>query len=68
VPTHLGVGTSKDRLWPIDRMMIPCAYVVGVIRMRASGVKAQSAFYGRYFKMAYLGVCLVTFVLSRLHP
>jgi hypothetical protein len=49
-------------------LTIPCAYVVGVIGMRTSGVKAQSAFYGRYFMIAYLGVCLVTFVLSRLRP
>jgi len=47
-------------------LTIPCAYAVGVIGMRTSGVKAQSAFYGRYFMMGYLGVCLVTFVLSRL--
>ncbi|HTB16446.1 MAG TPA: hypothetical protein VK752_32990 [Bryobacteraceae bacterium] len=49
-------------------LIIPCSYVVGAIGMRTSGVKPQSAFYGRYFMMAYLGVCLVTFVLSRLHP
>ena len=49
-------------------LTIPCGYVVGAIGMRTSGVKAQSAFYGRYFMMVYLGVCLVTFVLSRLHP
>jgi len=49
-------------------LTIPCAYAVGVIGMRTSGVKARSAFYGRYFMMGYLGVCLVTFVLSRLRP
>jgi len=44
-------------------LTIPCGYVVGAIGMRTSGVKAQSAFYGRYFMMVYLGVlgdvCLV---------
>jgi len=49
-------------------LTIPCAYVVGAIGMRTSGVKAQSAFYGRYFMMAYLGVCLATFVFSRIRP
>jgi hypothetical protein len=39
-------------------LTIPCAYAVGVIGMRTSGVKARSAFYGRYFMMGYLGVCL----------
>lgn len=49
-------------------LAIPCAYVVGVIGMRTSGVKPQSAFYGRYFMLGYLAVCLVTFVLSMLRP
>ena len=49
-------------------LTIPCAYTVGAIGMRTSGVKAQSAFYGRYFMMGYLGLCLVTFVLSQLRP
>jgi hypothetical protein len=41
---------------------------IDLIGMRTSGEKAQSAFYGRYFMMGYLGVCLVTFVLSQLRP
>ena len=49
-------------------LTIPCAYAVGAIGIRTSGVKAQSAFYGKYFMMGYLGVCLVTFVLSQLRP
>jgi hypothetical protein len=47
-------------------LAIPCAYVVGVIGMRTSRVKPQSALYGRYFMMVYLAVCLVSFVLARL--
>jgi hypothetical protein len=49
-------------------LAIPGAYVIGIIGMRRSGVKAQSAFYGRYFMMVYLAVCLVTFLVSRLRP
>lgn len=47
-------------------LAIPCAYVVGVIGMRMSGVKPQSALYGRYFMMVYLAACFITFVFSRL--
>lgn len=62
------VSTDAAPLSEYFLLAIPCAYVVGAIGMRTSGVKAQSAFYGRYFMMGYLGVCLVTFVLSRLRP
>jgi len=46
----------------------PCAYVVGVAGMRTAGVRPRSAFYGRHFMMAYLVVCLATFVWSQLRP
>ncbi|HSR09351.1 MAG TPA: hypothetical protein VLM42_19620 [Bryobacteraceae bacterium] len=49
-------------------LAIPCAYLAGIIGMRTSGVKPQSAFYGRYFMLGYLAVCLLTLVLSRLRP
>lgn len=62
------ISTEAAPLAEYVVLTIPCAYAVGVVGMRTSGVKAQSAFYGRYFMMAYLGVCLATFVLSRLRP
>jgi hypothetical protein len=62
------ISIKAARLSEYVLLTIPCAYAIGVIGMRVSGVKAQSAFYGRYFMMAYLGVCLVTAVLARLRP
>jgi len=48
-------------------LAIPSAYIAGIVGMRMSGVRRKSAFYGRYFMLAYLLVCLATFVWSRLH-
>jgi hypothetical protein len=62
------IGIEAAPLSEFVLLTVPCAYAIGVIGMRTSGVKAQSAFYGRYFMMGYLGVCLLTFVLSRLLP
>lgn len=47
-------------------MMIVAAYVLGIAGMRISGIRPQAQFTGRYFMAAYLGVCLVTVVVSRL--
>lgn len=46
-------------------LIVPCAYITGAIGMRIAGVRRQSAFLGRYFMLAYLAVCLATFVLSQ---
>ncbi len=65
---YILVSLKAKRLSEYILIAIPCAYVVGVIGMRASGVKPQSALYGRYFMMAYLGVCLAAVLISRFHP
>lgn len=65
---YILVSLKDKQLSEYILITIPCAYVAGVIGMRASGVKPQSAMYGRYFMMVYLGVCLATFALSRFRP
>lgn len=45
---------------------IPCAYAMGVIGMRVSGVRSHAAFYGRYFMLGYFVVCLGTVAASML--
>lgn len=57
-------GPLSDRVL----LAIPCAYAVGFIGIRTSRVKPRSAFYGKYFMLAYLGTCLMTVLLSRLRP
>lgn len=54
---------------PLSRyvlLLIPCAYVIGIVGMRSAGVAPHSAFYGKYFMLVYLSVCLITFMLSSL--
>lgn len=46
--------------------IIPCAYAIGVIGMRVTGVRAHAAFYGRYFMLGYFAVCLGTVAASTL--
>ncbi len=47
-------------------LLIPCAYALGVIGMKVSGVKPQSDFLGKYFMLGYFAVCLGTVALSSL--
>ena len=61
------ISLKAERLSVPVLLTIPCAYAIGVIGMRTSGVRPQSAFYGRFFMAGYLGVCLVTVALSRFH-
>ncbi len=42
--------------------MIPLAYLVGSLGIRANGVTMQSSFSGRYVMLVYFAVCIVTFV------
>jgi hypothetical protein len=62
------ISTMAPSLSPYVLLAVPCAYVLGVVGLKTSGVKRESAFYGRYFMLAYLAVCLLTFVLSRFLP
>ena len=46
-------------------LAVLCAYAMGVAGIRSAGVRRESAFLGRYFMMVYLGLCVVTFLVSR---
>jgi hypothetical protein len=46
-------------------LAVPCAYALGMVGIRSAGVRREAAFLGRYFMMVYLGVCVVTFLVSR---
>jgi hypothetical protein len=45
-------------------LAIPCAYAIGWIAMSVSGVQPHAVFYGKYFMLGYLVVCLATVALS----
>jgi len=59
------IGTMAPSLSAYVLLAVPCAYVLGAIGLRTSGVKRESAFNGRNFMMAYLAACLLTLVVSR---
>ena len=46
-------------------LLIPSAYGLGWLGMQYAGVKPEADFYGRYFVLGYLGICLATPIVSR---
>jgi hypothetical protein len=64
---YLLISLEAPRLAAWVLLAIPCAYLLGFLGVRSAGVKRESAFVGRYFMLVYLGMCVVTFVLTRLH-
>jgi hypothetical protein len=63
---YLLVSMHAPQLAADILLLIPCAYLFGTVGLRVAGVRARSAFYGRYFLLGYLLVCLVAGVLA--HP
>jgi hypothetical protein len=59
------ISTRAPALSADVLLAVPCAYLIGALGMRVAGVRRQSAFYGRYFLLAYLCVCVVVFALTR---
>lgn len=49
-------------------LAVPCAYALGMAGIRTAGVRREAAFLGRYFMIVYLGVCVITFLVSRFQP
>jgi hypothetical protein len=46
-------------------LAVPCVYAFGMAGIRSAGVRREAAFLGRYFMLVYLGVCVLTFLVSR---
>ncbi|OBH07495.1 hypothetical protein A5696_22755 [Mycobacterium sp. E2699] len=55
------VSRRAKKLSPYVLLIIPLAYLLGMIGIAVSGVHMQAAFEGKYFMMAYLAICVVTF-------
>lgn len=58
---YILISRKAKKLSPYTLGLIPLAYFVGYIGLKLSGVTASAAFYGRYFMLVYLAVCLFTF-------
>ena len=61
---YLLVSRKAQALSKYVLLLIPCAYALGVVGMRSSGVTPQAAFLGKYFMFAYFGICLGTFAFA----
>jgi hypothetical protein len=51
---------------PILRLMIPSAYILGAIGLKASGVVMQSAYNGKYMMIGYLAICAAAYIYYRI--
>ena len=53
---------AKD-LSPYVLGIIPIAYFFGFIGLKFSGINSTASFYGKYFMLVYLSVCVVTCII-----
>jgi hypothetical protein len=49
-------------LSPYILIGIPLVYFFGIAALRLAGVFPESLFSGKYFMLAYMMVCVITFV------
>ena len=55
------ISRKARELSPYVLIIIPLAYLLGLIGIWFGGVHGQAAFEGKYFMLAYFGVCVLTF-------
>jgi hypothetical protein len=56
------ISRKARELSPYVLIMIPLTYLLGLIGIWSGGVHGQAAFEGKYFMLAYFGVCVITFI------
>jgi hypothetical protein len=57
------ISRRARELSPYVLIIIPLAYLLGMIGISISHVHMQAAFEGKYFMMGYFAVCVVTFIV-----
>lgn len=57
---YILISRKAKELSPYVLIIIPLAYLLGVIGLRTSGITPDADFLGKYFMLAYLGACLLT--------
>lgn len=60
---YLLINRKARELSPYMLIIIPIAYLLGIVGIKISKVHMQSAFEGKYFMMVYLGICIITFIV-----
>lgn len=57
------VSRKAREISPYVLIMIPLTYLLGLVGIWSGGVHGQAAFEGKYFMLAYFGVCAITFIM-----
>jgi len=55
------ISRRARELSPYVLILVPLAYLLGLIGIWSEHVHAHAAFKGRYFMLAYFGICVLTF-------
>jgi hypothetical protein len=56
------ISRKAREISPYVLIMVPLTYLLGLIGIWSGGVHGQAAFEGKYFMLAYFGVCVITFI------
>ena len=57
----LVISKKARTLSPYILIIIPLAYLFGLIGIWSGGIHARAAFYGKYVMFTYFAICILTF-------
>jgi hypothetical protein len=60
---YLLICWRARQLSPYVLLLIPVAYLLGILGIWSVGIHGQSAYLGRYFLFVYFGICVATFLI-----
>ena len=60
---HLFISRKAKHLSPYILIIIPLAYILGLIGITSGGIRGQAAFEGKYIMMVYFAICIVAFFI-----
>jgi hypothetical protein len=63
---YLLISRKARELSPYMLIIIPLTYLLGLIGIWSGKVHGQADFEGKYFMLAYLGICILTFMSFQL--
>ena len=59
---YILISQRAKEISPYVLIIIPLTYLLGIVGIRLSQVHMQAAFEGQYFMLAYLALCMITFI------
>lgn len=60
---YLLISRKARELSPYVLIIIPFAYLLGLIGIMSGGVRGQAAYTGQYFMFVYFAICIITFIV-----